>query len=411
MARRDIQTENPANRSPGKSPDESSRRSGADNENEDSPVENAGAGAQDDEGEANADGYKPTRRQGRGDMSAGSRAAGKGAAEKKGPPPSAYKQFMDQHWESWLSQVVLIVILGAGVIGYKLEYLREGMVGLVLVGGLLAVAIYGTAGPAYDLIDSKRGRTLFMLLTIVWAAAVGYPALRKAVTRKVLAEAVLTEQNKSVKVPIGENSSGPFDITVSGSLRPEAGGDRKADYTVVVTGDGGANQEIEGEFSVHTNQMRTRRGSTHWTQQNNQAEYRLPSNIRGHELTFSTEQVDDVLQSGVHIAVHPQSLNPLYFSLAGVLVVLCMLFVEARVGDAKHKTHLIMASATTLIFSWYFSENATANRLVAPALDSLFLALLTGGIGGTLVGAVVRRVSGRDRLKPKSSDEQAEDKS
>jgi hypothetical protein len=42
-------------------------------------------------------------------------------------------------------------------------------------------------------------------------------------------------------------------------------------------------------------------------------------------------------------------------------------------------------------------------------LDSLFLALITGGIGGTLVGAVVRRVSGRDRLKPRSAEELAEE--
>jgi hypothetical protein len=156
--------------------------------------------------------------------------------------------------------------------------------------------------------------------------------------------------------------------------------------------------------------MRTRRGSTHWTQQNNQAEHRLPSSLRGRELTISAESIDEALQSGLHVAVHPQSMNPMWFLLAGLFVVLGMIFVEARVGDAKHKTHLIMASATSLIFAWHFSENATANRLVAPALDSLFLALITGGIGGTLVGAVVRRVSGRDRLKPKLEGED-EDKS
>jgi hypothetical protein len=59
-----------------------------------------------------------------------------------------------------------------------------------------------------------------------------------------------------------------------------------------------------------------------------------------------------------------------------------------------------MASACTLIFSFWYHKNATASRLVAPALDAVFLAAVTGGIGGTLVGAVVRKASGRDKVKP-----------
>lgn len=373
----------------------------------DGDTESQAAGSEQGGDSPEVDGYKPTRRQ---QLRDGDKPGKGQEAAKKGPPPTKFKQFMDDHWESWLSQVILIVVLGVGVVGYKLDYLREGMIGIVLAGGLVAAAIYGTAGPAYDLIDSKNGRTLFAILVVVWAAAVGYPTIRKAVPRKVLAETALTEPTKSQKVAINEGASGPYDVTISGSLRPEAGSERKVDYTVVVTGDNSQNAEVSGTFEVRVNQMRTRRGSTSWTQQHNQLEHRLPSSVRGHELTIATEQVDEMLQSGLHVAVHPQSLNPTWFLIIGILVVLAMLFVETRIGDAKNKPHLIMASATTLIFAWHFSENATANRLVAPALDSLFLSLITGGIGGTLVGAVVRRVSGRDRLKPKTSEELAEEK-
>ena len=40
------------------------------------------------------------------------------------------------------------------------------------------------------------------------------------------------------------------------------------------------------------------------------------------------------------------------------------------------------------------------------ALESLILAVLTGGIGGTIVGAIVRRASGRDKVKPAKEKEE-----
>ncbi len=359
--------------------------------------------------EADADGYRRTRRQAvrEGNKAAPSKKTGgrSDEAASKQAPPEGMRGFIEQHWEGWLSQVLLMAIVGAGILGYKMEWLREGTIGLVLVGGMLAVAIYGTAGPTYDLIENKTARTLFAVLAIVWAGAVGYPALRKAVPRKVLGETVLTTSSLSGKVAIGENTTGPYDLTASGTLRPDAGQEKRVDYAIKVSGDGGQETELSGDFSVQMHQARVRRGSNLWSEQHNQVEHRLPGSLRGKELTISTESVDDLLQSGLHISLHPQSLDPQWFLVAGVLVVLAMLFVEARVGDSKTKTHLIMASASTLIFSYWFQKNATASRLVSPALDALLLAAVTGGIGGTLVGAVVRRISGRDRLKPRNPDE------
>jgi uncharacterized membrane protein YfcA len=87
-----------------------------------------------------------------------------------------------------------------------------------------------------------------------------------------------------------------------------------------------------------------------------------------------------------------------------------MLFAESRIGDSKTKPHLIMASATTLVFSYWYHEHATSSRMVAPTLDALLLAAITGGIGGTIIGAIVRRISGRDRIKPAVEDDKAAEK-
>ena len=360
-----------------------------------------------DDAEPEADGYKPTRRQvARGDKP----PEPKGKPGPAAAPPTKYQQFMEQHWDGWLSQVLLIVVMGAGVLAYKTDMLRESMVGIVLSGGLVAAAIYATAIPAYDLIQNTTGRRLFAALVILWAVAAGYPTLRKGMSRKVLADTVLTEEVKSAKLPIAEGLLGPYDITVSGTVKPEAAQNAQIGYEVTVTGENGAHSEVGGEFIYAVHQARVRRGSTHWSEQHNQVEHRLPSDIRGKELTISTEHVDDLLQNGLHVTVHPQSYNPLWFFLAGIFVVIGMIFVETRIGDSKTKPHLIMASATTLVFSYWYHEHATSSRMVAPTLDALLLAAITGGIGGTIIGAIVRRVSGRDRIKPAVEDDKAAEK-
>jgi hypothetical protein len=355
--------------------------------------------------EPEADGYMPTRRQvARGDKPEG----GKGKSAPAGPPPTKYQQFMEQHWEGWLSQVLLILLLGAGVIGYKMDLLRESMIGILLSGGLVASAIYVTAIPAYDLIKNSTGRRLFAALVVLWVIAAGYPTLRKGMSRKVLAETVLTEESKTVKLPVAEGQVGPYDVTISGSLKPDAAQSSNIGYELVVAGEGGIRTEVSGEFTYAVHQARVRRGSTHWTEQHNQIEHRLPRALRGSELTISTDRVEDTLQDGLHVTVHPQSYDPNWFFVAGIFVVFAMIYVESRIGDSKTKPHLIMASATTLVFSYWYHLHATSNRMVAPTLDALILAVITGGIGGTIVGAIVRRASGRDRLKPALEDEKSE---
>jgi len=357
-------------------------------------------------GPEEGDGYRRTRRQ----MARGDKALPEAAEEEQAPiPKTAYQRFMDDHWEAWLGPVLLLALAGALIVGYRMDMVRESMVGMLMSAGLVAYAIYATAVPAYDLIESKNGRYAFAALCILWAASAGYPTLRKTMARTVYAQGVLTEQSKSEKLQLPEGKSGPFDVTVSGTLKADSGQNTAAVYDLQVAGEG-VSESVSGEFSVRTNQMRVRRGTSTWTEQTNQIEHRLPRSLRGNTLTITAEHIDDQLSDGLHISVHPQSYDPKWFFGLGILVVLGMMYVESKIGDAKTKPHLIMAAASTLVFAFHFHEHATASRVVKPALDSLILAVLTGGIGGTMVGAVVRRASGRDKIKPTKDEEEKKPK-
>ena len=353
-----------------------------------------------DFGPEERDGYRRTRRQ----VARGDKPIPEASEDEAPVPKTAYQRFMDDHWEAWLGPVLLLALAGALIIGYRADYIRESMIGMLFSAGLVVVAIYSTAVPAYDLIPSKNGRYAFAALCILWAAAAGYPTLRKSMARTVYGQAVLTDQSKSEKVQLPEGKTGPFDVTVSGTLKTEGAQNSNAVFEVQVAGEGGT-ETLSGEFSVRTNQMRVRQGTSSWTEQSNQIEHRLSRSLRGNTLTFTVEHIDDLLADGLHVSVHPQSYDPKWFFLLGILVVLGMIYVEGKIGDAKTKTHLIMASASTMVFAFHFHEHATASRMVKPALDSLILAVLTGGIGGTMVGAVVRRASGRDKIKAKDDDE------
>ncbi|MFO0620873.1 MAG: hypothetical protein U0745_05720 [Polyangia bacterium] len=351
-------------------------------------------------GAEEGDGYRRTRRQ----VARGDKPDAQKDEEAAPVPKSAYDRFMEEHWEAWLGPVLLLTLAAAMILGYRMDYLRESMVGMLLSAGLVAYAIYATAVPAYDLIQSKNGRYAFAALCILWAAAAGYPTLRKTMARTVYGQTVLTEANKTEKVQLPEGKTGPFDVTVSGTLKAESS-QNAAVYDLQIAGEG-SSEAVSGEFSVRTNQMRVRRGTSSWTEQSNQSEHRLPRSLRGNTLTFTVEHIDDQISDGLHISVHPQSYDPKWFFLLGILVVIGMMYVESKIGDSKTKTHLIMAAASTVVFAFHFHEHATASRVVRPALDSLILAVLTGGIGGTIVGAIVRRASGRDKVKPAKEKEE-----
>lgn len=127
-------------------------------------------------------------------------------------------------------------------------------------------------------------------------------------------------------------------------------------------------------------------------------------------MTVATESVDKLLTEGLHVAIHPQAWNPWIYWGLGLFVVLMMGLVEANVGDAKEKTNLVMASLVTLVFAYRYYDRATPQNLVRPAIEALFVAVVAGGLLGTFLGWLIRRLSGRDKVKPLKGEKDGREK-
>ena len=215
------------------------------------------------------DGYRRTRRQ----MARGDKPTDE-SAESEAPVPlkTPYQRFMDEHgMRGWVRCCFWRWRCAHRWLPIRLHPRVDGR--HAVLGGLVAYAIYATAIPAYDLIESKNGRYAFAALCILWAASSGYPTLRKTMARDGLCprRADRTEQVRKLQLP--EGKTGPFDVTVSGTLKNEGSQNSSAVYDLQVAGEG-ANETLSGEFSVRTNQMRVRRGTSTWTEQTNQVEHR-----------------------------------------------------------------------------------------------------------------------------------------
>lgn len=352
------------------------------------------------------DGYRP----GRGKQA---KAAAPQAGSTRGPERKItnFEAFMEAHWESWLRPVLLIVAIGLGVLGYMWHLLPETFTALVLAAGVLIAAIYTTVEPTLQLITNRNQRLLFLALAAVWAFSSGYPALRKVRPAPVLGEAVISEARKPVKVQV--QGGGPYDLVVSGDIKPENGQESHATYDLTVTGQGGGSETVTGELAYLVHTGRTRKGSTHWAELNDQKVYPLPPSISGPELTLSAEDLDSTLRDGLHVRILAYDpidrlLMPriagVEVPVVGILVVILMMLVEARVGNSRDKTHLVMASLLTLVFSYQFYHEAKPMDLVPPAVGAVFIGMLLGGIGGGALGWLVRRLSGRDKIKPPKSE-------
>jgi hypothetical protein len=317
-------------------------------------------------------------------------------------PPSTIGLWFEEAWEGWLKPLGGIGLLGIAYLLYKFDLLPESVAGAALALIIIAGAIAMTALPAWGLVKTPVMRALFITFLAVWAVGTGYPVMRVALPPRSLAEVKLTPTQLAAKAHV--EHSGPLEITVSGHFKGAAMAEADANYTITVDSAGG-HDEVSGTLKRALVRYRAGRrgGTTTSIQERTEELHRLPL-ARG-DLTITTDAIDDKLDGGLTVDVRSAGLNPIIFLVLGGLALLLAIFFDARLvidPKTKVKTYFTAAAATCYVFAIHYPGEATPSSLVRPAVGSLVLALLIGGLGGWLVGFLARVLAGPKTVTKKS---------
>lgn len=312
-----------------------------------------------------------------------------------GPPKktmSSLQMWVEEAWDDWLKIALVGAACVVAFLAYKFDLVQERFAGAVLALAVVGVSVASTAPDAWPRLDKPLTKGLFCALVAIWVVATGYPTVRTAMPPAPLGEVRLmpAKPTATLKVP----SNGPYIITVSGRFKHEGGGEAVADYSLGMTGQQGTSDEVNGSIKreLVRNRATRRGGSTVTVQERTEHNHRL-RNVRGSELTISSSNpIDDQLEDGLHIEVRPAPVNPILFIVLGAIALLGAVAFDARLVDLKRKlkTHLSAGVGTSYVFALYYPEEATPHSLVRPALAALILALVVGGLGGWVLGALGR---------------------
>jgi hypothetical protein len=318
---------------------------------------------------------------------------------------SRFDMWMEEHWHGWVKPVSGLMLIAIAYVAYSQQWVTEGVAGPMLVAVIVGGTIAGAAVAVFPVLEKARDRNLFAGFLAVWAIAVGYPSLRASLPRQVLAEKRIgdTKEHLSETITL-PGSSGPYELSVGGSLK--GGGEVEASYQLTVSGEGDTTDEVSGSIDRKFQSVRTsRRGGRSSVRQEHRENVHRLEHVRGQTLKLTLEGVDDQLEDGIFVTVHPAGPDPRLFLVAAALCMLVGLFVDYQLATTKTKTYLTMAAGFLFAFAWYYPTQATPHFLVPPAISSAVIAFLSGGLGGALAGFIGRQVKPPAKMKPKMTKE------
>jgi hypothetical protein len=312
---------------------------------------------------------------------------------------SALQLWLEEQWEGWLKSVGTILLFAIAYMLYRFDLVGEGLAGAAFVAAVIIGSLLSVALPAWPLVQTPLQRALFLTSMVLAAGATGYPSMRAAIPPQARGEVRLTAAQPSGSLHV--DGDGPWELSVGGSFK-QAGGEAEVGYTIKASG-GGNSDEISGSINRKLLHFRSRKGGSSTSlQEQTESVHRLPT-VRGGEISFTVDGVDDQLADGLHVEVRPSGPNPILFIVLGAVALLLALGLDARLTDAKGKvkSYLAVGVGICFVFAIFFPGEATPHSLVRPAVGELARALGLGGIGGWVLGALGRVMFGPKIKKAK----------
>src|SRR5262249_35801711 len=163
---------------------------------------------------------------------------------------------------------------------------------------------------------------------------------------------VLTADKPTLTLTPG--TAGPYEVTVSGHFKEAGRSDAEASYDVKVTDNSGGSDELSDKIERHLRTYRSRKGSSSAMEERNEKSHRI-GHVRGPQVTFTADGVDDQLDGGLHLALRAGGVDPTIFIVLGALALAMALVLDTRLHDVKGKGKVKSYLTATVAIAFVFA--------------------------------------------------------
>jgi hypothetical protein len=301
---------------------------------------------------------------------------------------SSTRFYLEEAWDNWLKEVLVLVFLGLLGLLYYLGVFPERVVTGLLAAGLVLIPARLTAVHAVGFASSTPGLKGGLAVTAC-AALVGALLLAGGlVPGSQLLQTTLNHSQADVELQLPAGAS-DLEVVVEGHPVKEG----ESPFAIELRGDKSSHR-IDGSLLYHEKRKTSRgRGSTGT----------VTVDLYGRRYLVSLDEVPQKLHvisidAGIpHLQVSlVKSWLPLRaMAVIGGVLLLLALYFDARLSTRRNQTYFTILTSFLLVTGASFFQSATPSSLVRNLMGATMMGALVGVIGGMVLSGIARNL-----LKP-----------
>jgi hypothetical protein len=303
------------------------------------------------------------------------------------PIPSSFSLWLEDALTGWILPVTALVLAGAAWGLYNLGLLPDGPAATALAALVATVVALLMVKPALLATADPLGRGLAIGSAAVAALLCLGASASAVLPGTPLAEGELARTGDALALPAG--LSGGVRLLVRAPLPP--GGTPVVDFRLA-----GAAAPIEGRVERTVSYARVGRGSRTAVAHDHNETW-VSGSVPAGSAALTLDRLTGPLAGPLHLALHREVVPPWLLWLLGLVVV-----AAAAVADSRlRKGNVAALAGMAVAYGLLVAHNATPATAVGTSLG----AILLGGLGGALVGALFEMLArlGPWKLDPASA--------